>query len=452
MIAMPYSNSVAFLELGEPIPSPVAGAADADLTITVWMLWNEAGGSDPGRKQEEDQSTQVLVNYYEQAAPARFSFQGPTDFGNIGRGVGLSVQDIHGAFLFRSGSFPDALPTDPIEIVASSRTFFQNDIQGLLPTLPMQVNSGTTLTSLTTRLADADKANNLDAGIDFISKGTTNAPGVVVDFQFTGRLVFQPTSDIAEGPFEAMVVGVENPFLVFTSGPSVLSSVEAAVLNALEPFIWHDYGGILIQNINSNLNVSILTSAGRLFAGGALPSGINLSVRTIDVSSVRGMEVRAALGAFGGVLSKFPSSSGSSGTSLCPVHTLASLGLLASDLAVLRDIRDRQIAGSNVGRRLVESYYHAGVEVSALLNADRNLARRASSVVSDLVAALLHQETPSQMLRNRGETLVRDLADRGSPELRRTILDALSSPFPWSSIQNLSACDCSGSTQNDQEI
>jgi hypothetical protein len=86
---------------------------------------------------------------------------------------------------------------------------------------------------------------------------------------------------------------------------SVVGSLEAPVLNAVDFFILRDVFPTIAQRLSAAINTGILAQAAGMIAPGTtqLPPGIILSIRTVGISSA-GVVVRAALGAYGGVFAK----------------------------------------------------------------------------------------------------------------------------------------------------
>jgi hypothetical protein len=418
---VPYTTTVTALDTegGESVTIPV--------TARLWMLWTVVGtGSGPEHLQDE-QGSQELQMSISLGNPATIAFQKDANFSSVSRMAGLSVQDTNRVgqnmgWLFRSGPFLENVSTDPIEIVAGRIDVPAADLPSMLPPIPMTIDAGTTLTALTATLAQG--------GIDFSATGTTTKTGETVGFSYTGLITLDPSADVAAAEFEALSVGISNPMLVFLPGPSIVSAIHAEILNLLRVFLVREVGPQIRRNLEQRINASVIASAGRSLPGGVLPAGISVSVRTISVTPAR-IQVRAALGAFGGVFSKLPPpSSGGGGTRICPVLTLATLGHSLVGTAVLREVRDARLATTTTGRRLIESYYRFGEEVSDLLRADSGLARRAARVAAELTSVLRAGAAVPEGLRVRSESLLRDLALAGSPDLRASVAFALEAQ-PW---------------------
>ena len=420
---MPYTTTVTALDTeGGPATIPV--------TARLWMLWHVldtgAGGATGNMQDErESQELQLPISL---TNPATISFNQDANFTSVSRMVGLSIQDTNRVandtgWLFRSGLFADSLPTDPIEIVASRIDVLAADLPSMLPAVPMAIDSQTSLTGLTATLAQD--------GIDFSATGTTTKTGVVVGFRYTGTITLAPSTDVAAAESEALSLGISNPLLVFVSGPSVLSAIEAEILNLLRVFIVREVGPMIRRTLEARLNAAVISSAGRSLPGGVLPAGVSASVRSISINPTR-IQVRAALGAFGGVFSKLPAppSGGGGRTGSCPVLALGALGHSLAGVALLREARDVRLATGETGRRLIECYYRCGDEVSQLLRDDSRLARNAAETAEELASALGASRPVPAELRRRVESILRELAAVGSPELRETVAYALRTR-PW---------------------
>lgn len=422
---MPYSTSVTFLD------TEGGSSLTTSVTARLWMLWTEVGGPTAvHRKQEEDSSTFDLNKGL--TIPSAISFSRDGTFSDLGRQffAGLSIQDANRVnndtgWLFRSNSFEN-LPTDSIELVGATVSLPASDLPSLLPTPPITVDSTTTITGLTASLGvGTNGPPPMPSGIDFTATGTTTRTGVVVGFRFTGRIVFTPSDDIANASTEAFSVGINNPRIVFISGPSVLSAVEAEILNLLRVFILHDNLPTIRAKLESRINMSIISQAGRSLPGSMLPEGVILSVRSVFIrSDASALDVRACLGAFGGVFSKLPPV-GSSRPRICPLTTLIGLGYQMTGLLLMRDIRDTRLAATRAGSRLIELYYRFGPEVSAVLVRDYLLADRVAQAIRDVTDLIKCGAPIPAPLRRQCELLLREIASQGSEELHSAVSEIL---------------------------
>ena len=349
---MAYTNNVTLLD------TEGGASSTADISARVWMTHQVFGtGSGSGNQQLEQGLSQGLVKK-DLSAPLQISFPGLTNFAYGSKGVGLTVQDTvrvvnETGWLFRSGQFPGDLPAEPIEIVTGSRKFPSSEVATMLPALPftVQASSMTLITAMTTTL--------VTGGIDFVATGTTRATGVIVGFTYTGQLILSPSSDIIAASTEALNLGLANPVITFTPGPSILSAIEASILNSLRVFIMHEFQPKIRQGLESNVNAAIVAQVGRaLSADGSLPAGVILSMRSINITADPGgtLEVRGALGAFGGVISKLPPINiPSGGTGRCFIAT-AVHGADSPEVQLLRSFRDGLLVNYFAGRKFVSLY------------------------------------------------------------------------------------------------
>lgn len=399
---MPYGNTFTLLDTGGG-PTPTRS-----VTARLWMMWSELN---VGNRQQEEGSQEVEVSLNGKT-PASFDFVlGP--FNQISKQTGISLQDTERVandtgWLFRSGRFDAALPTDPIEVIAGPTTIPASDLPGLLPVPPFAVSSKTTVTALS--------ATMVQGGIDVIATGTTTETGVVVGFRFTTQLKLAPSSDVAA--VEPLEVGMSNPTLVFVSGPSVLSAIEAELANLLRVFLTRDAFPALRRNLEARVNAAVSASAGASLPGGALPEGVTLSIRSVAIRPT-GIEVRGALGAFGGVLSKLPSAGG--GSFSCALQTLQTMGLLTVSLETFRGVREALSQGAPAERALVERYYRASPEAAHVLLRHPLLALRGAKLASELAALIDSRRKIPSRLRREGDQLLAELGRLGSERLREEI-------------------------------
>ncbi len=115
----------------------------------------------------------------------------------------------------------------------------------------------------------------------------------------------------------------------------------------------HDLGPAFRVKIEKMLNSAIIAGLGKQLTNGELPAGITLSVRTINVTPQK-ISVRAALGAFGGVVSKLPVTTNPS-PSKCFLAT-AVYGTGSTEVQILRTFRDIYLLTNNFGKKFVALY------------------------------------------------------------------------------------------------
>ncbi|HKP69077.1 MAG TPA: CFI-box-CTERM domain-containing protein, partial [Pyrinomonadaceae bacterium] len=350
---MPYSTNVTLLD------TEGGASTTADVTARVWMSWSVVGtGTGSGNMQQEQGSTMGLVKK-DLSAPLLVDFPGPTNFAYASRSVALSVQDTprvanDTGWLFRSGAFPDDLPAEAVEIVTATRRFTNAELTAMLPPLPITADPGTTtiITAVTLTLVN-------DA-IDIAATGTTMATGTLLAFTAMGQIVLSPSSDVRAAETESLNVGPRNMSVTFAPGTNVIASIIASVLNAFSGFVLTRMRPQIQQALEKALNVEIAKGIGRaLQTGDTLPPGVVLSVRSTNVTPDPGgvLEIRGALGAFGGVFSKLPpiQITPGSGGKPCFIAT-AVHGADSPEVRLLRSFRDDDLKKFFAGRKFVSFY------------------------------------------------------------------------------------------------
>jgi hypothetical protein len=312
----------------------------------LWMLWT-AHGTGPGSGNQQLEQDSISV---QSAGNFSLSFNlGPSN-SSVSKGIGLTIQDANlvpsdTGWWFRSHfNFDESLPSDPIEVVlAAPVVITAAELPGILPPPPFQIDSDTNVTGLTASLAQG--------GIDFTAIGTTRKTGAAVGFRYTGRLLLLPSSDVAAVESEALSVGISSPAITFLPGPSVPGAIHSILLNIFQLFVMHEIGPKIRTGLERRVNTAVISSVGRSLPGGVLPVGVTLSVRTISITTAT-ISIRGALGAFGGVLAKFPQSSTGS---MCLVATVLH-GVDSEEVKILRAFRDLYLLNSPIGRRLITLY------------------------------------------------------------------------------------------------
>jgi hypothetical protein len=204
------------------------------------------------------------------------------------------------------------------------------------------------------------------ADIALTADGTDTRLPANVSFHYTATLSLIPngTLETLDEPFE---IGLTNPALTFVAGPG--GGFMAAILNAVAGIINNSVTPTVKATVKSVVNSGVMSSiASRLNRGmpGALPAGVVVSVRRVEAATrpLAGgggtepvIRVFAALGAFGGVLSKFPPppATGGGGTKTCFIAT-AALPPAAAELEILRAWRDDVLRRRRAGRGLIAVY------------------------------------------------------------------------------------------------
>lgn len=428
---MPYSNSVTLLDTeGGPLTTNVAAR--------LWKLYDAQAGTHNLDEQEE--KTADFAVRLDEGAAAPFSLTTAATYPY--NPVGLSIQDANRiapvipsshrpgkpdtGWLFRSGAFTNFLPsTSPIDVIAARDELTQADVAALLPPVPATVDAKTIITKFDGTLADP--TTGFGGGIDFTATGTTTGN---VGFTFSGRLVPTPSTEIAEPTAEAVELDFVNENEQLLGGATLPYADEQALWTSVRDYVTNTVVPQIRKNIESHLEKRIVGATGRTLGTSGLPSGVILSVRSVDASSQH-LVIRGALGSFGAVAPRLDQATGGGGGGggggglTCPLHTLASLGHAVSGFDLLRAARDGSLAASETGRWATAVYYRFGAEVSSLLTSNPRVAVRAALLVEELAGALRAERALEKSQRRRCESLLRDVAAIGSPELRTAIAEGL---------------------------
>ncbi len=345
---MPYSTTISALDLSDGV---------GGVRVAAGYTWSEVGGARAvERLQEEVALDLTSLEFLSQTTPATFSYAGslapqpsPTWF------IALWIQEsarIAGGtgWLFRSGRFTTEPTSAPIEVIlAPEQLIGSAELAAAVGTLPIASGS-TTITSLTPTVVGADVA--------IVAGGTDTGLPAGVTFTYTATLVLEPSGghlDV-DAPFD---IRLDNPSLAFTAG--VGTGFVTFLLNVISPIILGEIAPRVKTTIKGLINAGILADvATRLNRGkpSTMPAGVVLSIRSVrgttrptaaGTESVIG--VRAALGAFGGVLSKFPPLTGSK----CFIASAAS-DPLAPEVVALKTWRDLWLRRRRGGPWLIAAY------------------------------------------------------------------------------------------------
>jgi hypothetical protein len=356
----------------------------------------------------------------------------------------LSVQpgeSLPPADLFRSGRFDrmSASPSEPLEIVMFSAVqITREELLKGLPSVPVEFHervvnlpgiSVTVFATVTAITATLEGDETVAISLEGTLRPGRTAP--LVGFAFTAKLAISGSGDeVKPEDVISVVVVPGSEHLTFAGTGSVASELEQAMLNLLSGLILETVSPGLLAQIHQKVNKQAIEQAAQAAGGGhttpaTLPAGVVLSVRQVLIHPAgavnEGIEIFASLGAFGGVLSKFPQGTSSGGTSSnCALSSMAALPSAQVDLARLRGVRERLLGGEQTERELVHAYYRHSAEAWEMLQRDRRLMLAAQSLLGELQAGrwgLRHHL--------RALMLARRLARAGSPELRRTIRQTL---------------------------
>ncbi|MGW3447321.1 CFI-box-CTERM domain-containing protein [Streptomyces sp. NPDC001076] len=366
---MPFSTTISALDLSGGL---------AKVRLSAGYVWEEVGGSTAEEKQQTSYTLDVTdIQFLSQAAPVTFEgslepLPSPAWF------IAMWIQEIpaissHAGWIFRSGGFSADPPSLPLEVILAPEELVGDvELAGAVGSLPITAGT-TTINTIGLTVMGAD--------ISLAATGTDSRLPGGDTFTYTATLVLMPNSRILDtaSPFE---IRLDNTNLTFTAGTG--HGLETSILNALRGLI----DGIVKPQVRSTLqsliNSAVLsTVATRLNLGmpSAMPAGVVLSVRQVrgttratstGTESVIG--IRTALGAFDGVLNKFPALT-PPGRRICPI-TAAALTRNASDVAMLRAFRDHWLRGRPGGQRLIAGYERLGPPLARFI--ERSDLRRAA--------------------------------------------------------------------------
>ncbi len=368
---MSYSNTYEVLDLAGGFPQHA---------VRLWFAWTTVGGPTVVHNQQEAD----LLIQPDSTGPMKRTFTSLRDMTPPAPhwDVALSIQDNpllarDEGWIFRSGRYVGALPVDPIEVILAPEEFLiQADIDAGLPPLPL-VSGTTTITGISAMISGS--------GLALTVTGTdSGAPGVT--FTYTATLNLFPNPSISETD-EPLNIGLAGSSLSFAAGGGIGSAIIAAVLNLVSGIIIRDVSPLIRTTLKTRINASIITNVATRFARQpttSLPSGVVMSLRRVRFTSrstTSGSEpvvaILGALGAFGGVLNKFPQVSGGGG-GRCFVAT-AAVGPNAPEVRLLQEFRDNQLLQCRVGRMFVRIYESVSPPLARMVVRSlllRNVTRR----------------------------------------------------------------------------
>lgn len=391
---MSYSNSVTLTSL--------EGGAWSPVTARLWMLWTVVGTGQGSGPQQLEQGSDSLAS----TGSFPFSFPLGPDFSNVSKGIGVSLQDTprvanDTGWWFRSGRFDGPLPVGPIEVVLLAPLgLTRADFAAALPTIPMAMSPTRRITFLT-----------VISGTELVvtTAGTTTELGAPVAFTCRLEFMLSPSSNIATSS-ELFELEFPHPAIVsFSAVPSNLASAVASAALELLPGVKQDYRDfvaksilpVFVRGLETRLVTTVLsTSLSGLMGSGVttLPAGVILSLRSIEVTS-SGLTVRGALGAFGGVFSKFPPPPPPK-TGTCFIAAAAtSEGSV--EVRLLQDFRDTCLLPSQTGARLVRLYETLSPALADHVRANRVLAAAVRYLIVKPAAFIARLVTGAISVLNR---------------------------------------------------
>ena len=347
---MPYSTTITALDLSGGVP---------DVRVVAGYTFTEVGGPVSVERRQDEVTLDVpSAAFLSQANPVTFGYAG--DLAPTPRAswyIALWIQEIprmpFDGWLFRSGRFETEPPAEPIEVIlAPEELIGAAELSAAVGALPMTSGS-TTITGLTLTVIGADVA--------LTATGTDTGLPAGVTFTYTATLVLLPNGSLrdVDSPFD---IRLDNASVTFTAAPG--TGFVTALLNAVSGIIRGEVAPRVTSTVKGALNAGVLSQvATRLNRGvpSSMPPGVVLSIRSVRATTrptaAGGTEsvigVRAALGAFGGVLNKFPATSGGGGT--CFVAS-AALDPSADEVVTLRRWRDERLLARPGGDMAVAIY------------------------------------------------------------------------------------------------
>jgi hypothetical protein len=378
---MSYSNTYEILDLVGGFPQQA---------VRLWFVLTKAGGpTEVDNQQEADRLIQP-----DSTGPATRTFTSLRDLTPPAPhwDFALSIQDNPGVasdegWIFRSGRFV-ALPVDSIEVILAPEEFLnQANIDAGLPSVPL-VSGTTTITSIAAMITRT--------GLALTATGTdSRASGVT--FTYTATLNLFPNSSISETD-EPLNIGLAGPSLSFAGG-GIGGQIIASVLNVVSGIILRDVSPRIRNTLKTRINSSIISTVASRLARQpttSLPPGVIMSlrrVRFITRPTTSGTEpvvaILGAVGAFGGVLNKFPPPPGGR---ICFIATAAA-GSNALEVQILSEFRDNHLLQNQVGRMIVRVYEFLSPPLARTIVRSmfaRNITRR---LIVEPAAFLVQQYT-----------------------------------------------------------
>jgi hypothetical protein len=309
---MAYSTTITALDLSGGVP---------DVRDSAGYTWTELGGPGTGERVQEEVGLDISSLDFQRTAGTSFGYAGdlapppsPAWF------IALWVQEIPRigtgtGWLFRSGQMTTEPPALPVDMVlAPEQLIGAAELTGAIGSLPI-VSGTTTITGLTLTVIGPD--------IAVVAVGSDTGLPAGVTFRYSATMGLIPNGSLEDlnSPFNVTLTNAGLAFIagVGTGFVTALNVVSGVILGDVSPRIKSTIKG----RLNSGVIASVATTLNRGVPA-SMPAGVVLSVRSVRAttrplgsSTEPVIGVKAALGSFGGVLSKFPAAASTSGGGSC---------------------------------------------------------------------------------------------------------------------------------------
>ena len=255
---------------------------------------------------------------------------------------------------------------------------------------------------------------------------TRHGPGnASIDYTFTLPLVIVPTQYPMDLARVLDVYQAENRDASFDAAPgssSLGAQLKADLANVFSGIILQQLVPGVLQQLSDQLSAAVLKQGAALFGNAStLPAGIVLSCRDFAQDG-NGVAVRMTLGAFGGVLNRFPQTTSSGGGIPCATTALAALHPALLSLVQLRETRDA-LLHTPAGAAVVDLYDRHRPELRDIVLSDPALAAATAELVAGAQRAVDRGAVPLA-LRVQAARLLRRFAELANPAFRAELEEA----------------------------
>jgi hypothetical protein len=397
---MPYSCPVSLLVIeGETLP---------DLTGILWGLWGRSGTGTGSGLQQAAQEDVVVSS----TAPINLTFTGGPDNSDVGRDIGLSLQETPGVagstgWLFRSGRL-DSLPVPPptLDVVICPAVRFSagpdRTAYGLLSENVTVYDLPLSLADGATRIVTVTAAS-VDGGFVLTVAGTSPAA-----FSHSVTVTLWPSDDqqsltrVLE--WNAVDTGTDTG-IVTTAARNFTRRLVTDVVSDIVRIV----GRVAIQN----LAAVVIPAPAPGTESGPLDPGVVLSIRRV-VATASGLAILPALGAFGSVVAlQFPERVSAPSSGKCALTSMVTLLELPLNLHAFRAYRDTVLRQTPSGRNAIETYYREAPSALGVISSDPTLLAAVGDLVVRFERDLALNGVLSRKTRQMVEKFVADLEARG---------------------------------------